>query len=76
MSKLIKKEVNPNHELPWTAELFHNELDYNRNYSLTMVAMINEETKTIRPTHGYYTPNKTGVRVKRYAEKNGYMFAQ
>jgi hypothetical protein len=39
-----------------------------------VVATINHEQKTIRPTHGYFYPHKHGKTSKAYAKKIGYEF--
>jgi len=41
-----------------------------------IVASINEDTKTIRPSHGYFYPNKIGKKSIAWAKRNGYKFIQ
>lgn len=39
-----------------------------------VVAIIDHEAKTIRPTHGYFPPHKHGKYSQKYAKSIGYQF--
>ena len=39
-----------------------------------VVAIVNEEKKTIMPCHGYFPPHKYGIASKKYAKDNGYEY--
>ena len=39
-----------------------------------VTGFINHESKTIRPTHGYFPPHRHGVENVKYAKDLGYKF--
>jgi hypothetical protein len=41
-----------------------------------IVASIDDEEKTIRPSHGYFHPSSIGKKSIKWANKNGYKFIQ
>ena len=54
-------------------ELTHYSPYFEKN---VMVARINEDEKIVRPSHGYFYPNKIGKKTILWAKKNGYKFIQ
>lgn len=74
MSKLQIVQVDETKLLPWDEEIYSDEVNYNGGISSTMVGTVNHKNKTVRPTHGYFKPNKTGVLVEKYAKTIGYTF--
>jgi hypothetical protein len=53
--------------------LMHFEPYFEKN---VQVAIINEDLKIIRPSHGYWHPNKIGKKSIAWAKRNGYKFIQ
>ena len=74
MIKLEFKKVDSKDELPWTVEIYSMEIGYDGKPTRTMVGTINDKTKQVRPTHGYFPPHKTGNKIKIYAKAVGYDF--
>jgi len=53
--------------------LMHFEPYFEKN---VQVASIDEDSKIIRPSHGYWHPNKIGKKSIAWAKRNGYKFIQ
>lgn len=56
--------------------VYHKECGYNEQFKNTdtWVAGYNTETKTARPTHGYFPTHSTGLSMKKFFTKIGYTF--
>ena len=67
------KEIE-NH--PWDVSIYSIETGWFGGQDEMFVASVDHSRKEIRPAHGYYAPQKTGKKIKRYAERIGYTWKQ